>query len=720
MSDIKDEISVNIDTAAKSVDMIKDYYYREHKRNKDRIKYGIIAILVIPIIFLTLLFVVNSSKVIFLVMWIASLFIISGYLIAIEYKDYNMTENLKDIVGNEYDDSLIDTAKAISDITKNYIKNGIQKNNMKNIFRVFANDWKRIGRNVVALVVVMGLSVLPSLYAWFNILSNWDPYGSDSTSNIKVAVAYDDTGIDISGMNVNISTNIIEALKTNDTIGWVFTDTSEEAIEGVWAGDYYAALIMPEDFSRDMVSFLADNMTHPEIIYYTNQKKNAIAPKITDKAKTAVQQQVNATFISSLTEAIMKSADIADNIGAIKDSDGNNINKENVSGNSILDILIAKLQVVNTQVSTFDSVLTAVSNIISTAQSTSDTAAAISPDLSVKFDSEKAILNELNNTIGKSNLIDSTIFANIANDINTIQGYMNSVSEIYDDMGYNVADFDNSISQMGSSIANTLELVHNLESQLSDSITKLVDFKSSGTYSLLQTAVAFNTEELASFISAPVTIGTVDLYPIENYGSAMSPFYSVLSIWVGALILVAIIHVKVHPFGGYNITSVQAFFGRYLTFFLIGQAQALLITLGDLFFIGIQCLHPFKFWLAASFTSFVFTMITYSLTVAFENVGEAVAIVIMVIQVAGAGGTFPIQCLPTVYQAIYKYLPFTYAMDALRECVGGTYSWYYWKCIIALLIYVGICLFIGLVVAIPCRKLNATVNKSKEKSGVMI
>lgn len=124
MSDIKDEISVNIDTAAKSVDMIKDYYYREHKRNKDRIKYGIIAMLVIPIIFLTLLFVVNSSKVIFLVMWIASLFIISGYLIAIEYKDYNMTENLKDIVGNEYDDSLIDTSKAISDITKNYIKNG--------------------------------------------------------------------------------------------------------------------------------------------------------------------------------------------------------------------------------------------------------------------------------------------------------------------------------------------------------------------------------------------------------------------------------------------------------------------------------------------------------------------------------------------------------------------------------------------------------------------
>lgn len=592
---------------------------------------------------------------------------------------------------------------------------------MKNIGRVFWNDCKHIGRNVVALIVVMGLAVLPSLYAWFNILSNWDPYGSDSTSNIKVAVAYDDTGINISGIDVNISTNIIEALKTNDTIGWVFTDTTDEAIEGVWAGDYYAALIMPEDFSKDMVSFLADNMTHPEIIYYTNQKKNAIAPKITDKAKTAVQQQVNATFISTLTEAIMKSADVADNIGANKNNTADSSSgNTNISGSSILDILIAKFQVINTQVSTFDSVLTTLSNIIGTAQSTADTAKGISPELTGTFDGEKAILNELNQTIGQSSLIDSSILSTISQDIDAVSGYMNSISDIYSDMGYNIDDFNNSISQMGDSINNTLTMVKSLEDNISETTDKLTEFKNSGAYSLLQTAISFNTDELASFISSPVAIATEDLYPISNYGSAMSPFYSVLSIWVGALILVAIIHVKVHPFDGVKVNSVEAFFGRYITFFLIGQAQALLITLGDLFFIGIQCIHPFKFWFAAAFTSFVFTMITYSLTVAFENVGEAAAVVIMVIQVAGAGGTFPIQCLPAIYQAIYKYLPFTYAMDALRECVGGTYSWYYWKCILALFIYVLICLFIGLVVAIPCRKLNAIVDKSKEKSEVMI
>lgn len=592
---------------------------------------------------------------------------------------------------------------------------------MKNIFKVFWNDCRHIGRNVVALVVVMGLAVLPSLYAWFNILSNWDPYGQEATSNIKVAVAYDDMGVDISGININISSNIIEALKTNDSIGWVFTETTDDAIDGVWSGDYYAALIMPEDFSKDMVSFLADNMTHPEIIYYTNQKKNAIAPKITDKAKTAVKQQVNATFISTLTEAIIKSADVADNIGAVRsDSLVNTSDESPANGSSLIDILIARFQMINTQVTTFDNVLTSLSNIIGTANATAQTANGINSGFAGDFDNEKAILNELNSTIGKSSLIDSSIFETIAKDIDSVNSYMNSISDIYNDMGYNINDFNNTISQMGDSINNTLVMVRTLEDKLNTTSEKLIEFKNSGAYSLLQTAISFNTDELADFISAPVTITTEDLYPISNYGSAMSPFYSVLSIWVGALILVAIIHVKVHPIDGVKINSVQAFFGRYLTFFLIGQAQALLITLGDLFFIGIQCVHPVKFWFAAAFTSFVFTMITYSLTVAFENVGEAAAVVIMVIQVAGAGGTFPIQCLPAIYQAIYKYLPFTYAMDALRECVGGTYSGYYWKCILALFIYVLICLFIGLVVAIPCRKLNAIVDKSKEKSEVMI
>ena len=591
---------------------------------------------------------------------------------------------------------------------------------MKKIFQIYLADLKRISTNVVAIVIIMGLGIIPALYAWFNIMSNWDPYGEEATSQMHIAVYSEDEGMSVGDLKLCMGDSVIKGLKENDAIGWIFTDSSKEALEYVYSGKCYAAFIVPKDFSADMLSFLSGEPVNPQIEYYENSKKNAIAPKITDKAKTAVQQQVNATFISTLTEAIMKSADVADNIGNKNKADSTLESGSDSMNNSLIDILIAKFQVINTQVVTFDNILSALSNIMTTAQTSADTAKGISPDISGTFEGERAILNELNKTIGQSSLIDSSLFSTISHDIDAVSGYMNSISSIYNDMGYNIDDFNKSISQMGESINNTLVMVRNIEDNLNETTNKLVEFKNSGVYSLLQTAISFNTDELASFISAPVAITTEDLYPITNYGSAMSPFYSVLSIWVGALILVAIIHVKVHPFDGIKVNSVEAFFGRYITFFLIGQAQALLITLGDLFFIGIQCIHPFKFWFAAAFTSFVFTMITYSLTVAFENVGEAAAVVIMVIQVAGAGGTFPIQCLPAIYQAIYKYLPFTYAMDALRECVGGTYSWYYWKCILALLVYVGICLFIGLVIAKPCRKLNAIVDKSKEKSEIMI
>ena len=225
---------------------------------------------------------------------------------------------------------------------------------------------------------------------------------------------------------------------------------------------------------------------------------------------------------------------------------------------------------------------------------------------------------------------------------------------------------------------------------------------------------------MASFMASPVSMETKAVYPIETYGSAMAPFYTVLAIWVGALILVALIHVKVAPVENLKVRPWQAFFGRYITFFLIGQAQTAITVLGDLFYVDIQCPHPFLFWLASAASSFVFTLLIYSLTVAMGNVGEAVAVIVMVIQVAGAGGTFPIEVLPEVYQMIYKFLPFTYCMNALRECVGGLYKNDYWMDLRALGIYILISLFIGLVVAVPLRRLNKVIERSKEKSKVML
>ena len=189
---------------------------------------------------------------------------------------------------------------------------------MKNIWRIFRSDWQRLTASVVAVVVVMGLCLIPCLYAWFNIFSNWDPYGPDSTSNIRVAVTSEDEGYELLGLKLNIGSMVLDGLKSNHQMGWDFVDSREEALEGVRSGKYYAALIVPSDFTGDFVSILDTDLRHPQIQYYENQKKNAIAPKITNKAKTAVQDEID-SLQAGLTGAANITAPRAGTYSAVCD-----------------------------------------------------------------------------------------------------------------------------------------------------------------------------------------------------------------------------------------------------------------------------------------------------------------------------------------------------------------------------------------------------------------
>lgn len=584
---------------------------------------------------------------------------------------------------------------------------------MKNICNIFITDFKRIKTNVVAVVIMLGLIILPSLYAWFNILSNWDPYGEASTSKIKVAVASDDQGINIENTYFNMGDKVISALEANMTIGWVFTDTTQEAIDGVYSGDYYAALIMPDDFTSDLVSFLADDVQHPEIIYYENEKKNAIAPKITAKAKTAVQQQVNATLISTVAQVLTTAAD------TVMDTSG--LQTMGVtSSDTLIDVLIEKLGSAITELNTFealvDSFLVVTDSVTATAEIAQESTTA------------EDVISSGQNAVSKAQGALNTglasylsISKSLAASLSSVRGLLNSVSASYEQMQDDMAAFNDSLVTMGVNLHQTKALIGGMREELQKSVDTLTELKEGDSYQMLLELLSTEPDEIGGFMSSPVEVQTERVYQIENYGSAMSPFYSVLALWVGALILVAIVHVKVEPIEGMtNVKPVETYVGRYILFFLIGQLQTLLTVLGDLYYVGIQCLHPFKFWLAAATASFVFTLFIYSLTVAFGNVGEALAIVVMVIQVAGAGGTFPMEVLPQIYQDLYHYLPFPYAMDALRETVGGLYHNYYWECIRNLLLYIPVSTFIGLVCGKPFEKLNHKIEENKEDSGVML
>ena len=172
------------------------------------------------------------------------------------------------------------------------------------ILRIARDDAGRIRHNVIALIIILGLAIVPSMYAWFNIAASWDPYGN--TSELKVALANTDKGYqgELLPLELNVGDKIESALRENTDMDWVFT-SEDDAVEGTRSGKYYAAFVITPDFSADMMSLLSAEGTNPVIRYYTNEKENAISPKVTDKVAGALQQKIDETFVQTASEVII-------------------------------------------------------------------------------------------------------------------------------------------------------------------------------------------------------------------------------------------------------------------------------------------------------------------------------------------------------------------------------------------------------------------------------
>ncbi|WP_369813157.1 YhgE/Pip domain-containing protein [Virgibacillus halodenitrificans] len=171
------------------------------------------------------------------------------------------------------------------------------------------------------------------------------------------------------------------------------------------------------------------------------------------------------------------------------------------------------------------------------------------------------------------------------------------------------------------------------------------------------------------FFAEPVKLNKNELFPIPNYGSGMTPFYTVLAIWVGALLLISLLATDVHDINSY--TARERYYGKLFTFFSIGILQTLIVTSGDILLLDAYVAEPGWFILFGIIISLVFMSIVYTVVTVFGDVGKAMAIIMLVLQIAGAGGTYPVVLLPSFFQKINPFLPFTYAIDLMREAVGG-------------------------------------------------
>lgn len=726
---------------------------------------------------------------------------------------------------------------------------------MKNIWKIFQRDMMRIRKNVIALVVIVGISVVPCLYAWFNIAASWDPYSN--TGNLKVAVASVDEGYEGSliPLEINIGDQVLSALRENTQMEWVFT-TKDKATAGVKSGKYYAAIVIPKDFSNKMMSVFSENVEKPEITYYSNAKENAIAPKVTDKGASAVQRQVNQVFIetisdttltvlqavSNMTEAsgaetivsnlntnlnrisgdlsasagllqsfsdmtvsaqnllnsttefmqsaqtqsqeskqtFQKSKDSFSDIDSALDAATDNIETALNATQSVYDEMNqtitkafeAQSQDTETVASTLDTLAAKVQKIIDSYQSVRDAVASISDSHSELASAVDAVVSRMDTSIKAQqelhdklqntaqSLRDTTtdiatakkelqdLFATngtqIADATNEYQSSMetslNKLTDALDssktkissllsqlekstDGIYSLTDAaDSDLTQIQSVLADSGKLLNDAADKISDTTAKLDEMEQSGDFSELESIISGDRSSISSFLAAPVSLKTHKVYEIANYGSSMAPFYSVLSIWIGGVVLVAMLKVNVSDKcteGLENVKLYQVYFGRFITFLIVGLFQSTLIALGDLLYLGIQCEHPFLFLLACWFSSIVFVNIIYTLTVSLGDIGKAVSVILLVVQVAGTGGTFPIEVAPKFFQAVYPLLPFTHSMAALRETVGGMYGMNYWIDLGKLAIFLVISLIVGLVLRKPIIKLNDAFTEKLEETKLM-
>ena len=687
---------------------------------------------------------------------------------------------------------------------------------MRNIWTVFKTDIRTLSKCFFACVVVVAIALLPSLYAWLNIYSNWDPYGN--TGGISIAVASLDEGYtDADGTYENKGDDVVADLREATSINWVIVDTEEEAKGGVESGDYYAAVVIDREFSRNMYRMLTDWTGKPAITYYENAKKNAVATKITDTAVETLKRSISENYLEVVIGGIMEQSNllaadltaddpeaavkgvlyqaqdllhacgrmmdafeaaggsgVSESSAAALEAAVANINK-NLPDGSKLHETAAEIQMrLNTALARVERALDRLSSAIGNApelpsaqQQLRDAAAQLEKAADT-LEMWAAGLEDSGSEAGKTQaeaarqtaaecrktakqlraLAESPDSADLLADcdalvksirtmvdripvtskalqreLDTVAGQVADTMEGMAALAGDAKVMKTALAETADAVGDTMALLRPATEKLLTSLESTIDdLEGLTTDEYMDTLVDILGGDPAvygQYFPEMVQTSVNAVYPIANYGSAMTPFYTVLAIWVGGVILSSLIKIHARTEGLIDPKPAELYFGRYLFFFVLSQIQAAVIVTGDLYILKVQCLHPGMLYLTGALTAFTFSLLIYSLAISFGDVGKAIVVVIMVMQIAGSSGTFPIELLPAIYQKIYRFFPFPYAIDAMRECICGMYGNYYWQQIGFLLLFAAAALLIGLLVRRPFMGLNHFMEEKLEETELL-
>ncbi|PIC67196.1 phage infection protein [Sporosarcina sp. P21c] len=677
---------------------------------------------------------------------------------------------------------------------------------VKTSWNIFKLDLKHISKNWVVALLIGGLTFLPSLYAWLNIYATWDPYAH--TDQLPVAIVNEDEGAMVRDKQIDVGKELIKTLQDNKEMDWTFT-TSQEAMDGVEYGDYFAAIFIPKDFSSKLATVTSGEPEKAEINYFVNEKLNSIAPKITEKGASVIVDKVSNRFISTVNGVVL---DMFNELGIEIENDLPDIKKfeqyifdvqkqlptiqrtlEGIvtDANSAKQIINKAQQLLPEAKRTTNAGLQTINDTIDQLTTAQNRLEAAAPRIKADLEKIAAITNETNEFLKKIQQIspDFTEWDRVKQEVDDrVTSSMEKLGGLEQDLlnikkiteGLNGEQTDATLSQpidaalikvtnlhqllseiqqnahtMNALVQGEEERLHNsindlqkiaentsiqansflkeytdtIEPFVRKEITQALKTLSSAKALLIEVQHTFpevqqtllsadkhlsqgkqqvenalnqypyvydkvnqlanrikdiqgstdineiidllqnNPQAERSFFEEPILLNETKLFPIKNYGTGMTPFYTVLSIWVGCLLLISLLATDISREGVF--TSRQIYVGRLFTFGLIGCIQTLIVTTGDIVLLGVTVKEPIAFFLFGILISVVFMSIVYTLVSVFGDVGKAMAIVLLVLQIAGSGGTYPIMLLPSFFQWINPFLPFTYAIDLMREAVGG-------------------------------------------------
>lgn len=728
---------------------------------------------------------------------------------------------------------------------------------MKNIAMLVRTDLRVASRSVISLIVLFGVAVIPSFFGWFNVISSWDPFGNVKDMTVAVANADEGYKSDLIPMRVNIGEQVISTLRANTDLNWVFT-SEKEAIHGTESEKYYAAIVLPPDFSRSMMTFLAPGSRAAHIDYYTNEKKNALSPKITGEAATEVSTQIDQSFtktlnqvglsvISSLVDhlddpqtqaALMglesdaahlaaqlrAGADTAAMFTSLIKSSEPLVN----SASSLLESSAAALQQTNGAANTGTNAANSLKSLLGSATSQLGSALSASAgkyqalaksvdslyasigtqarnasaglntladqvdpqiqayqklrqELQAQADATQdpalhdalhLVITRLDDAITKQIAVRDGLrdaaakilagntdaqatrgqIAALANTANkAIQSahsdYTTNLKPKLDQLAATLSAINSGVLSIEADLADAMSTLSNgsgsllgaltaaaatsasLTNALSDSAQRFDELAAAlhtasetGDFSEVAKLIGANPDILAGELTTPVGLTRIPVFKVDTFGAQMAPFYTVLGLWVGALLLSVLIAVEVVP-GSIPftrpLTLTQEYIGRYGIFALLGFFQSSLLYLGLIGFVGVRPVYPFLLILAGWVMSFVFTMITYTLVVSFGELGKALAVVLLVIQISAGGGAYPLSVLPQWFQSISPFLPVSHATNAVRSAIAGIYNGDYWIDLGWLLLFIVPTLLLGLVLRRPLVGFNKDLTKALESTRLM-